>query len=135
MNSREMLRHPIETARTAPYGTTVTGMNVVLSSIYATYGISTGFIVGLAVSLPFSLLGARSGSGLIKQSLELREQVEENLGDAQRINDLYESNSIFWCGRQAIKTTLRDNPEQREIFDGICAKNEADAHFRWLPHF
>ena len=127
------VRHPIETFRTAPFGGSI---GLAFSSLAVGYAADfadspeIGDVVGMGVEAYGTVIGGL----LVAAQLRLRERVEEVLSESGFEEEYFRKTTIYWCGRQTVRTVLRKTPHL-ERYKQICEEQKDTAKLRWLPHF
>lgn len=130
---RQALVHPIETARTAPLGTSI---------MAAIVGADTPNIIEFISQPSWSdgttiagsiLAGALSGGVLIARQLYLREKVERSVAEHGYDERFLERTTPEWCARQTVLTTLRKT-EFLDRYKDLCERRRAINQLSWLPH-
>jgi len=133
MNRLKAIAHPIETARTAPVGSSAVGLNVIPGVFGVAEAIYRSDTAELLLTLPAGAFGVAIGSLLIIRQLRLRRRIEESIdknGFQPRVMGL---TTDEWCARQTVRTALRET-EYFNAYEQLCTERESTAQLKWLPH-
>ena len=135
MQTPDILRHPIESFRTAPIqfiGSSLTiGMAAALAPITTEaegYTQAIGWSV-VAGNIAISALGIKLG----KKQFELRNRLERILETGGFNERAMATTTSEWCTRQVARVAC-ENYGYLEEYKELENETSEDAKFRWLPH-
>ncbi len=130
MQNRDMLLHPVETFRTAPYGSSMTAF----SGLYAAW-VSCAFDGGERNSfLAGSALFAMYGLWMTSRQIKLRNKIEKHIARFGYEDRVMAATTSEWCARQTVMVVLEDSPEITARYAQLCQERSEEAQLKMLPH-
>jgi hypothetical protein len=132
----ELVRHPLETTRLAPYGTglasllgsmaIITGSKAFDAPTPFTQALLTGLAIGSSVAAPMEGV-------LIERQLHLRDRLEHNIETHGYSDRLMAPTTDEWCARQTARV-VSENHGMLEQYKALCEQRSETARLLWLPH-
>jgi hypothetical protein len=136
MSRKEAFMHPIETIRTAPYGSAAVIFQSFMGSaaIYEFDHFDSPFAKAAALGMiAISALGGTMGAKLVGEQLELKERLE-GIMDRRGYNDrIMAERTDEWCDRQTARVVC-EKYDVLDQYEQLCEERKESAKFSWVPH-
>lgn len=131
---RYSLLNPIELARTAPFGSLLTLVNVfpigtIIHDAVAAhaYGLSL-------MALPNIIVMVLVAWKTVGRQIRFRHKLERRLQSGELDDDYLRRTTTHWCDRQTARTVLRRDKQLLERYKLICVEEKDVDMLTWLPH-
>lgn len=130
MSKLDILTHPVETLRTAPFGFSLMTLGIAMpveEVITQNPGLGD-FVATCGSSAPLVAAGGLFVARQFKLRRKIESKIEEGFDE-----DFFRRTTPEWCARQTVRTVLRKTMHL-PAYEEICSEQKPTSNLTWLPH-